>query len=310
MTEERHRRVLVTGAAGHLGRVLLPRLLAAPDVTAVVALDRRRPALSHPRLTPVVTDLMEADLPRLLAGVDAVIHLAFVLFPSSEERSGGARRVNREGTARLAVASAKAGVRRVVVAGSVAVYGAGPDLPAAIREEWPRRPLPGFAYAEDKAAIEDWLDAFAPAHPALGITRLRLAPIVGPSSQPLLNAIARGRALPHAPAARLQCLHEEDAARAFLAALAGPPGIYNIAAEEPLPWREFAAGDGRFRLVLPLGPLDRAQRALARLTGRFGDAGWLTGFAHPPVIATTRAAERLAWRAERSVADCLAALRA
>lgn len=306
-------RVLLTGAAGHLGRVLLPRLLAAPGITGVTGLDLRAVSLCHPRLRVIAGDLLGPALPQALEGADAVIHLAFVVLPSSLGRRWRepalARRINRAGATRLALASAQAGVARLIVASSVAVYGAGPDLPALIPESWPRRPLPGFAYAEDKAAVETWLEGFAPTTATLAITRLRLAAIVGPQAQPLVNAIARSRILPRAPQARLQCLHEEDAAAAFLAALAGPPGIYNIAAPGALPWHDFAHGDGRLRLALPLPWLDRAQRALARLTPRVGDAGWLRGAGHPPVADPAHAEALLGWRAERSVSQCLALLR-
>lgn len=302
-------RVLVTGAASHTARVLLPRLLAHPDVSGVVGLDLAPLPLAHPRLHALRMDMRSADLPRALEGIDAVVHLAFVVLarmlgPQRRDRAL-MRAINLEGSRNVFEACAAAGVRRVVYASSVAVYGAWPDNPCPITETQPRRPLPGFAYSEDKAALEDWLDGFERTRTAPGITRLRLHAIVGAHAQPLVNALATARVgvrLPR-PDLPLQCLHEDDAAGALLDALfAHTTGIYNIAAPEPVP---FAALPRRFNLPLPLHWVSRAHRVAWRFTGAWGDPGWIEGLRHPLVVSCERALRELGWQPRHSTAEAL-----
>jgi uncharacterized protein YbjT (DUF2867 family) len=105
-------RILVTGASGRLGRVVLPRLRGAGF--AVRALSR------HPRADAgtewVAADLgTGAGLADALDGVTAVLHLA-------SSSAGGRRghRVDVLGTRRLVVAAERAGVRHL---GFVSIVG-------------------------------------------------------------------------------------------------------------------------------------------------------------------------------------------
>lgn len=308
-------RVLVTGAAGHLGRVLLPRLVTEPEIASVIAFDRVPPAVRHEKLEIQVGDILGPGLLSALEGVDAVVHLAFVVLAQSlgAERRNRAliKRINVDGSRRVAALAREAGARRLIHASSVAVYGAWPDNPPLIDEGRPRRPTPGFAYGEDKAAVEDWLDCFGAEESALAITRLRFHAIVGPNAQPLLNRLGHSRLYFFVPETEpeVQCLWEEDAASAVVAALKGPAGIYNIAAPEPLPYRDLVRADGRLGLGVPLASAERLHPLLSRWTGAWGEPGWLAGFRYPLTVSAERAAAALGWKARFSVLDCVRALR-
>ena len=305
--------MLLTGAAGHLGRPLLAALLADPAVDSVVALDRRAPAGSADgKLRWLREDMLDPGLSAHCAGIDLVIHLAWAVFARDHGRRLSReqmRRNNVEGSVNLFQAAHEAGVRQVIFAGSVAAYGAWPDNPTMLDEDWPCRPMPGFSYAQDKAAVESWLDEFCARPMAPAVTRLRLHAIIGPHSQRLVNAIALspiGLRLPHRDA-MVQCLHEEDAIRAILAAMRfGGPGIFNIAAPEPILWSDIPR---RLSLAVPLGLLDRAHRLAAHVTGAFGDPGWLQGLRHPIIVDTARARQIMGWRATLDVGGAIARLR-
>ena len=308
-------RVLVTGAAGHLGRVLLPLLLADRRVAAVVAFDRVAPNLRHPKLEIVVGDILGPALASALEGADAVVHLAFVVLTGSLGRQhrdrARARAINVEGTCRVVALAQRAGARRLVYTSSVAVYGAWPDNPPLIDESWPRRPVTGFAYGEDKAEIENWLDRFESEPGGLALTRLRLHAVVGPNALPLINAIARSRLylrLPE-PQPPVQCLWEEDAACAILAALHGPPGVYNISAPDPVPFRDLVRVGGRLCVGVPVAGAEALHRLACRFTGAWGDPGWVAGLRYPLAVSTVRAAAVLGWRARLSVLDCVQTMR-
>ncbi|MEN0004401.1 MAG: NAD(P)H-binding protein [Bacteroidota bacterium] len=48
------KRVLITGASGMVGKLILDQCLASPEVVAIVSLVRKESALSHPKLKEVV----------------------------------------------------------------------------------------------------------------------------------------------------------------------------------------------------------------------------------------------------------------
>ncbi|MEH0844345.1 NAD(P)-dependent oxidoreductase [Micromonospora sp. CPCC 205711] len=110
------RRVLVTGAAGRIGRMLRPRL-AGPGL-ALRLLDEREqePAGPDEPVEIVRAGLGDAEaVGRACAGVDAVLHLAAL---SGEDSWEKILRVNVEGTRTLLEAARVAGVPRVILASS------------------------------------------------------------------------------------------------------------------------------------------------------------------------------------------------
>ncbi|GAA1601240.1 NAD-dependent epimerase/dehydratase family protein [Catellatospora bangladeshensis] len=113
-------RVLVTGAAGRLGRVTLD--LLAREGIAATAFDLRDPGdLKADRV--VVGDSGDAAAVRdALSGVDAVVHCAAIPAPTlgtAEQVFGG----NTRGTFTVLEEAAQAGVTRAVLAGSQSAYG-------------------------------------------------------------------------------------------------------------------------------------------------------------------------------------------
>jgi nucleoside-diphosphate-sugar epimerase len=120
-------RILVTGAAGFLGRHLIATLVAAGAPT--VALCREPSALrdlAHPALEVAAADVRDGDAcARWLAGVDTVFHLAAVRNrPGS--RAAEMAAVNETATLRLARQAVAAGARRFVAVGSAQAWGPSP----------------------------------------------------------------------------------------------------------------------------------------------------------------------------------------
>jgi nucleoside-diphosphate-sugar epimerase len=115
------RHVLVTGAAGHLGRAVVAELTTRG--VAVTALELRPPAVELPVDRVVVGSASDVEAVRdALAGVDAVVHLAALREPSlgtAEEVFVG----NTSATFTVLEQAAQAGVRRAVIASSYALNG-------------------------------------------------------------------------------------------------------------------------------------------------------------------------------------------
>jgi nucleoside-diphosphate-sugar epimerase len=283
--------VAVTGAAGRLGRRVLPLVASDPEVSKVVAIDLLAVARRPPKVEPHQADLTTADLDTLLHGVDVVIHLAFASQTELDEVA--ARAVNVGGTSRLFDAAGRAGVKHAVVLSSATVYGAWPNNAVPLTEEAPLRPNGELAYAVHKAQIEriavDWRDG-APSERTVALLRPAVALAEGDSSwlARSLAAAAGLRAADTAPP--VQFVHLDDVASAVqLAVRRRLQGAYNVAPEG---WisaetaRALAGVSGRMRLP-------------ARLAARVAEWSWelrlgpippglLPYTEHPWVIASDR----------------------
>jgi nucleoside-diphosphate-sugar epimerase len=167
-------RVLVTGHGGYVGAVTTAVLagrgheVAGLDTGFYAGCDLGRNLravdvhLHH--LIELRRDLRDVE-PSDVEGFDAVVHLAGLSNdPLGDLDPGLTRRINVEGSLRLAEACRTAGVERFVFASSCSMYGAaGGEAP--LDETAPLAPL--TAYAESKVAVERGLldlagDRFSP----------------------------------------------------------------------------------------------------------------------------------------------------
>ncbi len=140
-------RIVVTGAAGFIGRPLLGRLAASGhDVIGIDLVGGARIVTADIRDLPC--DVFE--------GADAVVHLAGVSFaPEWDDADALVWDVNVSGMQRVVAQCEAAGVRRFVLASSASVYEGHDDVPATIAT--PAAPV--SAYARSKVACERILEA-------------------------------------------------------------------------------------------------------------------------------------------------------
>jgi UDP-glucose 4-epimerase len=305
-------KVVVTGAAGRLARVLIPRLLADPHITAVHAVDINPLPFSDPGLVTVQADVRDPVCIEQLEQADVLIHMAFVLMGGGLGRARhdreAVRAVNVQGSHHVLGAAAEAGVPRLVFVSSAAVYGAWSDLPAPVPEDTPLRPLPGFAYAEDKAAVEQWLDTLEVHSPHLHVIRLRPHAILGPHAHPVLARLLHQPLVPalRKPLPLIQCVWEEDVAEAIhLSLRSAARGAFNLAADPPMSLRDMIRQNRRFTVPVPLSWLTAGQRLAWWLTPTAGEPGWVRGLRHSLVLDTRRARDELGWTPRRDTLACV-----
>src|SRR5215218_2334784 len=98
--------IVITGATGNVGTSLLAALAHEPAVERIVAIARRPAHIGDARVEMVTADVAQADLVPLFAGADAVVHLAWLIQPSRDERT--LRAVNVDGTRNVLAAAAPA----------------------------------------------------------------------------------------------------------------------------------------------------------------------------------------------------------
>src|SRR5882757_906963 len=121
----------------------------------------------------------------LVADVDVVIHLAFIVLGTREE----SQRVNVAGTRNVFEATVAAErPRRLVYTSSVAAYGYHSDNPLPLTEDVPARGCDAHYYSAQKAACEAVLAEVTKGSP-LGVFLLRPCIVAGPEAPALADAM-------------------------------------------------------------------------------------------------------------------------
>jgi nucleoside-diphosphate-sugar epimerase len=135
-------RVLVTGGCGYKGSVLVPKLLALGH--SVVVWDVQWFGRNLPDDAVVIKrDIRDEVTPGMLAGLDAVIHLAGIANdPCGELDAKLTWEVNVLATMNLAIAAAQAGVKQLIFASSASVYGIQENKP--VSEHSPMAPVSDY----------------------------------------------------------------------------------------------------------------------------------------------------------------------
>jgi nucleoside-diphosphate-sugar epimerase len=139
-------KVLVTGGAGYVGCVLVPKLLHAGYEVVVydLMLFGSEGLPKHPKLKVVEGDIRDvATFSSALTGVDAVIHLACISNdPSFELDPGLSKSINYDCFEPMVQGCVRKGVRRFIYASTSSVYGVS-DAPE-VTEEHPLVPLTDY----------------------------------------------------------------------------------------------------------------------------------------------------------------------
>jgi UDP-glucose 4-epimerase len=307
-------RVVVVGATGNKGSRLVRRLAADDRVDSVVGVARRRPRLTVPKTSWISADITRVDLEPVLAGADAVVHLAWLIQPSRDERPTHA--VNVEGSRRVFDAAARAGVPAIVYASSVGAYSPGPK-DRRVDESWPTEGIPSSFYSRHKASVERILDSFEAAHPDVRVVRLRPGIVMQRAAASQIRRLFAGPFLPSPllrralvplvplpGGLRIQVVHADDAAAAYHAAVVREVhGAFNIAAEPVLDRASIGEALGAPTVGLPGAVLRGAADLTWRLRLQPTDPGWVDMGLGVPLMDTARARDELGWQPAKSALD-------
>jgi UDP-glucose 4-epimerase len=196
------RRALVTGGAGFIGHHLVAALLRRGlEVTVLDDLSMGRRENVPPQARFIQGDVRDPEQVTVaLNGVDCVFHeAAIVSIRASVEGFVRDAEVNLIGTLNLLQCMADGGVKKAVLASSMAVYDDSPT-PVPLREDAPLRPISPYGVAK-LAAEQYWL--LMGRHFGLSTTALRYFNTYGPNQTPtpyvgvitiFINRLLRGEA--------------------------------------------------------------------------------------------------------------------
>ena len=299
-------RIVVVGATGNVGTSVLDALSRDPQVDSTVGVARRLPKLVVEKTSWASADISRDDLIPLFKGADCVIHLAWLIQPSRDEKT--LRATNIDGTRKLLAAAAEAQVGSLVYASSIGAYSPGSKT-ERVDESWPTDGITTSFYSRHKAETERLLDGFENEHPGIRVVRLRPGLIfkreaasgvrrlfMGPF---VPNGLVKRSLIPVVPATNrlvFQAVHADDVADAYrLAATTDVRGPFNVAAEPVLDPARLSEILGARILEVP----ERAFRAAAWTTWRLGlqpsPEGWVDMALQSPLMDTTRATKELGW---------------
>ena len=174
---------LITGGAGFIGSHIARALLEKGEEVRV--LDNFSSG-KRENLQGLDVELVEGDLrdsskvTEAVKGVDIIFHeAAFVSVPESMEKPQECFDINVTGTSMLFEAARKAGVKRVVIASSAAVYGDSTAMPLV--ENTPLKQL--SPYATSKRIDEMYAELFTNQF-GLEVAALRYFNVYGPRQRP------------------------------------------------------------------------------------------------------------------------------
>ena len=305
-------RYVVTGGSGYIGSRLIERLAEREETERIVIADVRPPRSFRPKTEWAELDVRDAARARdLLAREqpDVLVHLAFVLNPIKDEALMYDIDVN--GTANMLEAASAAGVEQVLVTSSTTAYGAFPDNPVPIDEDWPVRGVAAFEYARDKTESDRLCQLWALRHPERTMTIVRPCIVFGPNVDNYLVRI--WSKAPFQPdlggnlEQPMQFVHENDLVDAVAGLLDGRhAGAFNVTGDGTMTMRETAELIGLKTRRMPL----RVARALGRATWRLGlsetPPGQIEFAMHPWVCSNQKVKEALGWQPRYSSRETFA----
>lgn len=213
------KKVLLTGAFGNIGSLVIRELLS--QGYEVVAFDKESPVTRKNSRVFSGTGIhicwgditVKANIEAALKGVDAVIHLAGIFPPLSENNPKLSQAVNVDGTRHMVEAmESSATAKRLVFASSIAVYGKQQGrIPPPLKAS--DAPAPSDFYGKHKAECETIIQGSTL---RWSILRISACPPINVAN---MGSFKDAPIFDSHPDSRVEVIHPADTALAFVNAV-------------------------------------------------------------------------------------------
>ncbi|MFQ5512914.1 MAG: NAD-dependent epimerase/dehydratase family protein [Myxococcota bacterium] len=244
-------KVLIVGIAGGHGSLLTRRLLGSCEL---IGTDRERWPAKPPDVKFYPSDIRTRGFENILRTERprTVIHLGLVRHFRGEasERYD----INVRGTRRLLDHCRNYGVERILILSTSYVYGALPENPCFMDEDYPLCGSRNYPEIRDLVEVDTLATAFMWKYPDLRTTILRPVPTLGHVVQSSIGSYLRMRRsicmMGFNP--MMQFIHEDDLIEAMVLVLESDlRGVFNVSGPGQVPLRVAIRETGGSALPLP-----------------------------------------------------------
>jgi nucleoside-diphosphate-sugar epimerase len=208
--------------------------------------------------------------------------------------------INIQGSKNVLHGAVAAGVSKIIVASSIAAYGAHADNLEVLTEDSPLRPNADWYYSRAKGKIETFLNELQGQHPEVVVIRFRPSTFLGPSIRnPVGKQYASRFLIGLKKGYRIDHCWDEDVAEAFVLALAyHQSGTFNLAGGNPITLDDAGTLLGKKVIYLNHGMVSLVVRIAASLgVSPQGMRDWVDVATQGSILVSAdRAKKELGWK--------------
>lgn len=255
----RGRRILVTGAAGYIGSLLVEQLSGMSGLH-VTGVDVREPRSRTPNAEFHVCDVSGPMLRNVMSSVKphVVVHLASIVSPPKNSDPELEYRVDVIGTENVLQGCVESKAEKIIVTSSGAAYGYHADNPEWLVESDALRGNDSFPYSKHKRLVEEMLAAYRRRHPKLAQLIFRPGTVLGAGTRNQITNLFEKMFVPGIAGSDspFVLIWDRDVVNCLaLGASTARTGIYNLAGDGKLSLPEMARMLSKPFLPLPPGLL-------------------------------------------------------
>ncbi|GIW21975.1 MAG: hypothetical protein KatS3mg068_0982 [Candidatus Sericytochromatia bacterium] len=229
--------------------------------------------------------------------IDVVVHLAYADMPQENSKSEFLHETNVFGTMRLLNLCRKYGIKKFIHKSPSSIYGANPDNPVLIKEDYPLRGNRNYQLIRDKIEADIFCQLYMKENDLPKIVILRFCGIIGNHIRSPLNTIFKDKFVPMIAGydPMFQIMDERDVIDAITLCVLNEniQGIFNIAGKKIQHLSEVIQRLGKIIMPIPEFLIDLVYKPLFKMNQEHSFPFDINYWKYPFVIDTTKAREIL-----------------
>ncbi len=294
-------KVLITGAAGYIGKQLVHYLVEEGE-HEIIAADIRdeNPFAEYPSIVYTKLDVRSNEVTNIMQRytVDVVVHLASIVTPGKDSNRDFEYSVDVIGTENILKACVATNVKRIIISSSGAAYGYHPENSSWLVETDKIRGNEEFTYSYHKRLVEEMLSDYRVTYPNLEQTIFRIGTILGSSVRNQITNLFDKRYLIGIQGSKspFVFIWDQDVVRCFAKAISDEKtGIFNLAGDGALSVDEIGQILNKKVVKLPSSFVTGSLFVLKRLhLSQYGEEQ-VRFLKYRPVLANTKLKEEFGY---------------